>query len=199
MRNNNILLALLSMCIFISSCSFAGVQHYYKPVSNGWYELDCKDDNALYGKNAVTPIVEVTGNDSFSLYNITAGTDNYESSYTMGLFYIPILPDFFHIFSSHKMFYFMNLKFNVSPNEPSIKIDDIRFFFNGDSIDSKPTETNYNQDFKQFFYRFNIRTTEVNKVLVKFYNVSIKGKEINVPDLILERDWRLFDTMNWIK
>lgn len=199
MKNKYLKIIVLLIPILFCSCTVAGIQHYFKPFGKDWYEMDCNHDNAIYSIGADTPIVKVVGKDSFALFNIKAGTDNYESIYAIGIYYIPILPDFFHMFNSHEMYFFLLFKLNVSPYHSNIKFDDLIFYLNGDSTNYKPMETWYNSDFQEAGYRFNIRTTSVKKVIIKFINVSINGTKINIPDLILERNWRFFDTMDWAR
>jgi hypothetical protein len=182
----------------LCSCSFAGVQHYYKPTSKGWVSLDFSNhNNAIYSFQVRKSLIP-TENDSCDLYNFKAGTNNYKDIFALGFCYIPVIPNFLHLFYSDE--YRFNLIFEINPISPytMIKLEKIRFYFNDDTTNTHPIEYSEISKNSQFYYKFDIKETDVNKVLVKFDNITINDIKIDIPDLILEHDWKLFNTMELI-
>jgi hypothetical protein len=222
MKTSKIRLAgLLLISLVIYSCTITGVEHYYKSGSDKWMDITGYHDTVFYGNTDGTPLLEINGKDSFILYNIIATTVDHKSWYAIGFYYIPIIPVFMNMFNNLEFRYFIDFKFKVKPRRTRVEIVDIRFYINDDSVSTlpnyimpgqpwiipKPGDTSksyYNRvdtviHDNTFFYRFDIRTPDVKKIRVEFKNVTINGIKFDIPDLVLERDWRFYDTMQWLE
>jgi hypothetical protein len=203
--NKYLKLSILLIPIILCSCSILGVQHYYKPVNKEWVSMNyykhvmVHSESIIYRNEDSSSIVKATGMDSLNIIkNIAVSIDFSMDPWAFGILYIPIIPNLFHwlmppindINDTNNTFS-MNFNINLINQDPRLKFEDVRFYMNEDSIDTKPI--NYDEERKD--YSFRIKTSEVKKILIKFIKVTYKGVRIDIPDLILEQKRRIFDAM----
>ena len=183
------------LTLILSSCTFAGIQHYYKSNNVLWKD---KGGKTYHIKNS-GPIMNESGQESFLFNSIYSTTNISESYLTFGIFYLSIIPDFFHIFNDYNRNFFIIFKLDVDPSNSKIKLNDIKIYFNGDSVETTPNEINVDTTSNQFLYGYNINESKIESVCVKFADISINGSRVSIPDLVLKRKWRFFNTMDWAR
>lgn len=193
MWQENSKLIIISICLILTSCSWAGIEHYYKSNSNNWIIM-IEDDPQCCCDTNVTPFLRVAVKDTFTIYNILLGTNVTPSRYFLGMYYVNVIPNIF-FWGIDKRYFYISFRFNIFPYHSEIAMNEIKFYFNDDSTNIVPKDVYKDDTFKIFVYGWDFQPSDVEKLRIHFGKVTINRTDIDLPDVILDRNWRFVYTM----